>query len=328
MTARHYADSAPPGTVEAMTTTYSDDVVTATRMTCRYGNHVAVDGIDLQVRRGEVFALLGTNGAGKTTTLDAFAGRRAADEGTVRVLGLDPAKQARSLRSRTGEVLQESGFAGDLTVAETCRLWAALRRTAQGADWMDQLEVLQLAHRRDVAVRQLSGGERRRLDLALATLGEPELLVLDEPTTGLDPSSRQHTWDVLRNLVASGTTILLTTHYLNEAEALADRLAILHQGRIQLSGTVAEVLGAVPAHISFVLPERVSVRELPATSRPLRLDPRDEPRPGADTVELESVDVQGDLYALLSWAASRELDLDRLQARSASLDDVFRSVDA
>ncbi|NHC43803.1 ABC transporter ATP-binding protein [Motilibacter aurantiacus] len=313
-----------------MTTTPpdTDDVVTVRGLICRYGDHTAVDGIDLQVRRGEVFALLGTNGAGKTTTLDTLAGRRRADDGSVRVLGLDPGTQARELRSRTGEVLQESGFAGDLTVAETCRLWSSLRRTAHGADWNDQLEVLQLAHRRDVPVRQLSGGERRRLDLALATLGEPELLVLDEPTTGLDPTSRQHTWDVLRNLVASGTTVLLTTHYLNEAEALADRLAILHRGRIQLSGTVAQVLAAVPSQISFVLPAGVSAGELPRTSRPLPVTAGAGPRPGVDTVELGSVDVQADLWALLSWAEGRQLPLARLQARSASLDDVFRSVDA
>ncbi|MQA12953.1 MAG: ATP-binding cassette domain-containing protein [Pseudonocardiaceae bacterium] len=190
-----------------MTTT----VIQAQGLRCRYGDFEAVRGIDLRVGAGELFALLGTNGAGKTTTMEALEGLRAPSAGTVRVLGHDPGAERRAVRSRVGIMLQDSGFVAELSVVETLDLWRRLR--GRGGDVAMALDRVELGHRRDVAVGQLSGGERRRLDLALAVLSRPDVLFLDEPTTGLDPESRHHTWDVVRELLADGASVLLTTHY-------------------------------------------------------------------------------------------------------------------
>src|SRR3954468_3410768 len=190
----------------------------------RYGDFEAVRGIDLEVRRGEVFALLGTNGAGKTTTLEVLEGFGSRTAGTVSVLGLDPATDRTRLRPRMGVQLQEGGFVDDLTVLETLQLW---QRVVDRPDHPQRLlERFELTGRRDVAVSKLSGGEKRRLDLAMAGWGSPELVVLDEPTTGLDPEARSRAWDAIQELQDAGRTVVLTTHYLEEAEALADRIAI------------------------------------------------------------------------------------------------------
>ena len=281
---------------------------------CVYGEHVAVDGIDFTVARGEVFALLGANGAGKTTTLEALEGHRAPSGGSVRVLGHDPLRERRAVRPRTGIMLQAGGFAGELTVFETASLWARLgsRRGDVDAD----LERLDLAHRRDVRVERLSGGEQRRLEVALAIHGSPELLLLDEPTTGLDPESRRRTWQVIGELVAAGTTILLTTHYLEEAEALADRVAILRDGRLAVCGTLGEVAAGVPSRISF----RAPAAPLPPELAALRVNGR------LDEHVLETPALQADLGRLLAWPTRSELQLERLHARGGSLEDVFLGV--
>jgi ABC-2 type transport system ATP-binding protein len=210
-----------------------------------YGSYRAVRGADLDVGPGELLALLGTNGAGKSTLLDALLGLRRPDAGTVRVLGLDPYRSRRRLAADVGAVPQDGGCAPDLTVAETVRLWLRLhRRPAARAAAL--LTEVRLEHRAALRVRRLSGGERRRLDLAVALSGDPRLLLLDEPTSGLDPGARSHTWAVLRQRLRHGVSIVLTTHDLQEAETLADRVAVLHDGGV----TVADprVPGAV-AHL-------------------------------------------------------------------------------
>jgi ABC-2 type transport system ATP-binding protein len=200
-----------------------------------HGSYRAVRGADLDVAPGELLALLGTNGAGKSTLLDALLGLRRPDAGTVRVLGLDPCRSRRRLAPHIGAMLQESGCAPDLTVVETVRLWLRLRRRPAAPHTAALLEEVGLDHRADLRVRLLSGGERRRLDLAVALSGEPRLLLLDEPTSGLDPQARSHTWEVLRRRVRDGATAVLTTHYLEEAAELADRVAVLHDGLVTLA---------------------------------------------------------------------------------------------
>jgi len=282
----------------------------------RYGDFEAVGGISFEVGEGELFALLGTNGAGKTTTMEALEGFRPVHAGEVRVLGMEPYRDRRALRPQLGIMLQDAGFFADLTVAETVRHWRGL----VGAPREDVLELTGLADKADVRTRQLSGGQKRRLDLALALLGRPRVLFLDEPTTGMDPEARRATWEIVQELVADGTTVLLTTHYLEEAERLADRLAIMHRGRIELSGTVAEVVAGHGDRITFRVPDRVPVAELPGLAgAAAEIAVSDGRAVAAYTV----TGVQRPLYELLRWAEERSLELEGLQARSASLEDVF-----
>ncbi len=212
---------------------------------CRYGDFEAVRGIDLRARQGELLAVLGTNGAGKTTTMEVLEGRRRGDGGRVRVLGRDPHSDRRTLAAHVGVVFQESALPDQLTPREFLQLWHRVAGDGQlvhrPAD--AQLDRVDLTHRRDMRIAALSGGERRRLDLAIALSADPQLLFLDEPTAGLDPESRADTWELLRGLLRMGTTVVLTTHHLEEAEALADHLAILHQGRVQVEGSRTELLG-------------------------------------------------------------------------------------
>ncbi|MEU8611226.1 ABC transporter ATP-binding protein [Actinoplanes sp. NPDC048791] len=200
-----------------------------------YGSYQAVRGADLEVRPGELVALIGTNGAGKSTLLDAMLGLRRPDAGTVRVLSLDPYRSRRRLAPDVGVVLQEGGCAPDLTVAETVRLWLGLHRRLPMTHVEALIDEVHLEHRAGVRVRRLSGGERRRLDLAVALCSEPKLLLLDEPTSGLDPEARLHTWDVLRCRLLRGATVVMTTHHLEEAETLADRVAVLHRGVVTMA---------------------------------------------------------------------------------------------
>jgi ABC-2 type transport system ATP-binding protein len=240
---RHYAGGPRLPRLSGMDVhTMSDPVVTCRGLRFSYGHAEVVSGVDLDVGRGELFALLGTNGAGKTTTMELLLGHRRPSHGTVRVLGREPGRDRRDLAADVGVVFQEGGCAPDLTVAETVRLWLRLHRRRHVAlATRDLLDELQLGHRAAVRVRQLSGGERRRLDLAVALCGNPQLLVLDEPTSGLDPQSRAHTWAVLRERLRRGITVVLTTHYLEEAEAVADRVAIMNAGTIAAVGTVPQV---------------------------------------------------------------------------------------
>ncbi|KAB1149166.1 ABC transporter ATP-binding protein [Streptomyces luteolifulvus] len=284
------------------------------------GGFEAVRGISFSVRRGEIFALLGTNGAGKTSTVELLEGLARPAGGRVRVLGHDPVADRAVVRPRTGVMLQEGGFPSELTVAETTRLWTGC--TSGARPEREALELVGLAGKADVRVKQLSGGERRRLDLALALLGEPEVLFLDEPTTGLDAEGRRDTWDLVRALRDAGTTVLLTTHYLEEAEDLADRLAILHEGRIAAAGTPDDVTAAQPSRISFELPAGYFVGDLPPLGE---LGVCGHEMAGR-TVRLRTHELQRTATRLLVWAERAVVELRRLDVRSASLEEAFLGI--
>ena len=283
------------------------------------GGYEAVRGISFRVERGELFALLGTNGAGKTSTLELVEGLGRPSGGSVRVLGHDPYTQRPAVRPRVGVVLQEGGLPSDLTVTETAAMWAGTLTDPRPVG--EVLALVGLDHRARVRVQQLSGGERRRLDLALALLGRPELLLLDEPTAGLDPESRRDTRRLVRELSREGVTVLLTTHYLEEAEELADRLAIMHQGRIVADGSVGDVVAAHPARIRFSLPAGVPEHDLPPLPS-ARIAAQD--RPGQVTIHTSVL--QQTLTALLCWAGDRDVHLAGLAARSATLEEAFLAI--
>ncbi|MFE3829166.1 ABC transporter ATP-binding protein [Streptomyces sp. NPDC059092] len=280
------------------------------------GGFTAVDGISFSVARGELFALLGTNGAGKTSTVELLEGLARPSGGAIRVLGHDPYTERATVRPRVGVMLQEGGFPSDLTVTETVRMCAGCTSGARPAG--EALELVGMGHRAGVRVKQLSGGEKRRLDLALALLGRPEVLFLDEPTTGLDAEGRRDTWELVRELRTGGTTVLLTTHYLEEAETLADRLAIMHKGRIVATGTPAEVTAARPARIRFTLPAGVAAGRLP-----LSLGAAGQ---GDGQMEIRTQRLQRDLAELLRWAEESDVELEALDARSASLEEAFLDI--
>ncbi|MEU3981392.1 ABC transporter ATP-binding protein [Streptomyces sp. NPDC026672] len=284
------------------------------------GGFEAVRGISFSVARGEVFALLGTNGAGKTSTVELLEGLAPPTAGRVRVLGHDPHRERAAVRPRTGVMLQEGGFPSELTVAETVRMWAGCTTGARPTD--EALALVGLADRAGVRVKQLSGGERRRLDLALALLGEPEVLFLDEPTTGLDAEGRRDTWDLVRALRDGGTTVLLTTHYLEEAEGLADRLAILHRGRVATAGTPEEVTAERPARISFDLPAGYFLGDLPPLAE---LGVSGHELAGR-RVRLSTREPQRTATRLLVWAERAGVELRGLDVRSASLEEAFLGI--
>ncbi|MEL4358025.1 MULTISPECIES: ABC transporter ATP-binding protein [unclassified Luteococcus] len=303
-------------------TTTAEHAITATGLRRHHGHgkarFEAVRGIDLQVNRGELFALLGTNGAGKTSTLEVLEGLAPATGGQVRVLGHDPYRERTRVIGRLGIMLQQAGFSDDLTVAETAAMWHATLDRPRPVSTV--LADVHLSDRAGVRVKSLSGGEKRRLDLGLALMGDPELLFLDEPTTGLDPQSRQVTWQLVRSLLDRGTTVMLTTHYLEEAEELATRLAIMDRGQIHSQGTVAEIIAGQNARITFETDhaEQLALAELPAlAARPHRDGQR---------VALETRELQPTLAALLTQASRHGVELRRLDARSATLEQAFLSI--
>lgn len=289
----------------------SDTIIDVDRLHVRYGDFQAVRDVSFRVVPGELYALLGTNGAGKTSTLEVIEGHRTAASGAVRIFDTDPTDR-QAVRARTGIMLQESGFAADLTVAETVRL---IGRLSGRTDTVDRvLEVVGLDHKASTRVAQLSGGEKRRLDFATAIHGRPELLFLDEPTTGLDIQSRDALWRVVEQLRQDGTTVVLTTHYLEEAQQRADRIGLMHDGELRLEGTVAELTRKLPALIQFSLPTGTTP-PLPAT-------------PAAHGTHLiESHQLQSDLKQLLDWADAHAIELVGLSAAPSRLDDLFRALD-
>jgi len=282
-----------------------------------YGATQVLCGVDFEVRYGEVFCLLGPNGAGKTTTLEILEGFRRPTAGTVRVLGLDPAAQAARLRERAGMVLQECGFPRQARVAELIDLWRTYYPNPRPLD--DLLEVVELTEARNTQVRKLSVGQRRRLDFALALAGDPDLVFLDEPTTGFDPEARRRCWAAIENLRRLGKTVLLTTHYLDEAERLADRIAILRSGRIELTGTTQEVavLAGLATRISFTTPAALRCGRIPLP------DGIDLAVRGSESV-CHSGNPGMTLRLLLDWALRHSLgDLDGLAVTAPSLEDTY-----
>ena len=293
----------------------SAPAVEVTDLRRRHGDVEAVRGISFEVHPGEVFALLGVNGAGKTSALEVLEGLAAASGGTVRVLGGDPVADRAAVRPHLGVLLQSSGLPSDLTVRETVRMWAGTLTGARPVE--EALAQVDLTGRADLRVGSLSGGERRRLDLTLALLGSPRVIVRDEPTTGLDPESRRTVWTLVRQRVAEGAAVVLTTHHLEEAEELADRIAVMRAGRIVLAGTAAEIAATQPATIRFTLP---------AGAPPLPDVPGATVVSAGARVELHTRSLQPVLASLLAWADASGLVLGGLQARAASLEQAFLAV--
>jgi ABC-2 type transport system ATP-binding protein len=289
----------------------SNPVIDVDELNVSYGDFHAVEDLSFQVEPGELYALLGTNGAGKTSALEVIEGHRRASSGTVRVFGRSPTDR-RSVRPRTGIMLQESGFAADLTVAESVQLIGRLSGRADDVDRL--LKVVDLTHKTDTRVSQLSGGEKRRLDFATAVYGRPELVFLDEPTTGLDIQSRDALWDAVQELREDGSTVVLTTHYLEEAQQRADRIGLMHAGTLRRQGTVGELTRSLPASIQFSLPPG-------GTTPPMYSAPV-----SGSTYVVETFDLQADLKQLLDWADGHAVELRGLSAAPTRLDDVFRAV--
>ena len=299
-----------------------ENVIEVDNLQRRYGEFTAVDGISLHVARGEVYGLLGTNGAGKTSTLEILEGLAAPSAGEVRVLGMDPVADRVRLRPHTGIMLQSGGLPRALSVEETLTMWAGTCTAPLPID--DVLADVQLTHKRGVTVGALSGGEQRRLDLACALLGNPDVVFLDEPTTGLDPESRRRVWELLRGLKDRGVTIVLTTHYLEEAEFLCDRIAIMHGGRIEVEGTTTELASTVPSTIEFVL-HSTSAPALP--NLPGALVHSTDISEGTK-VSVHTSRLQDDASAILQWARERNLELAQFVAQPANLERVFHGVAA
>ena len=285
----------------------------------RYGARTAVAGLSLQVRRGEVFALLGPNGAGKTTTIEVCEGLRSPDAGRVRVLGLDPIAAGRSLRPRVGVMLQDGvgGYTG-ARAGELLRLFAAYARNPLApAPLLDRLGLAEVA---DVQVRRLSGGQKQRLSLALALVGRPELVFLDEPTAGMDPQARRSTWDLISSLRAAGVTVVLTTHLLDEAEQLADTVVVIDAGVVVAAGTPAELTRAgAEGQIRFSSPVGLAVEmlqaALPYGSSVIEQEPGRYLVTGEVNPQL--------LAALTAWCADQGIFAADLSVERRSLEDVF-----
>jgi ABC-2 type transport system ATP-binding protein len=288
-----------------------NDAIRVSSLRKAYDGHVALDGVDLTVARGEVLALLGPNGAGKTTLVEILEGHRRADSGSVSVLGYDPASREREFRARIGIVLQETGLDARITVREALELYSAAYPHPRPA--ADVLDLVGLSGRENARVAALSGGQRRRLDLALGIAGDPELIFLDEPTTGFDPAARRQSWELIGGLRELGTTIVLTTHYMDEAQQLADRVIVLANGSV-IADAEPEHLGREEAVASF--------RVVPGL-----------PLPAGTIVErgiarFTSAHVTRDLAPVLQWAAAHDVELEGLTVTRPSLEDVYLELTA
>jgi len=281
-------------------------------LTKSYGDVAAVAGLDLEIQAGEIFALLGPNGAGKTTTVEILEGYRHRDGGRVSVLGHDPDRERRQLKPRIGIVLQSTGVDRYLTVAETIAMYASYYPHPRPVG--EIIELVGLVAKRDTRVIKLSGGQQRRLDVAIALAGDPDLLFLDEPTTGFDPSARREAWEVVKNLASLGKTVLLTTHYMDEAQYLADRVAVMAAGRIVATGTPEQLGGR---HTEGV---RIRFRVPAGTVLPDDLAGR---TTGEGAVEIDPDDLSRTLHRLTGWSIDQGVELSQLEIIRKSLEDVY-----
>jgi ABC-2 type transport system ATP-binding protein len=281
-----------------------------------YGEVEAVRGVSFEVLRGEVFCLLGPNGAGKTTTVEILEGYRARSSGHARVLGMDPAHSERELRERVGIVLQQSGVQTDLTVAELIEMYGRYYSRRRPVD--ELIELVELGAKRDVKARELSGGQRRRLDLALGLVGDPDLLFLDEPTTGFDPGARRQAWSTIRSLCDLGKTVFLTTHYMDEAQHLANRVAVMSAGQIIALGRPEELGGRDlrPAEVRFTLPSEWSLGDLPdvpCEARTLE----------GDRVLVMTKEPVVAAQRITTWALEHDVDLGHFSVSQPTLEDIY-----
>ncbi len=297
----------------------AESVISVAGLRKSYGELEAVRGIDLEVAAGEIFAFLGPNGAGKTTTVEILEGYRDRTAGDVKVLGADPGHVDRRWRGRIGIVLQDSEMHPELTVQESLALFAGYYRQPRGVDAV--ISLVDLTDKADDRVARLSGGQKRRLDVALALIGDPELLFLDEPTTGFDPSARRRAWEMVASLRDLGKTVFLTTHYMEEAQALADQVAIIAGGEIVAQGSPGELAGRgdAAARISFRLPAGIAGADLPPTLAATV---------GNGEVRLRADDPVPLLHELTAWALERRVPLAGLEVRRPSLEDVYLELTA
>ena len=302
----------------------ADTVVEVHDLHKHYGDNRAVDGVSFEIRRGEVYALLGENGAGKTTIIETLEGYRTATSGRAEVLGIDPASGGRELRDRIGIVLQTSGIENQFTVREVVELYGSCYRTRRPT--AEVIELVGLTEKTDDRVGSLSGGQRRRIDLALGIVGTPELLFLDEPTTGFDPAARRRSWDLIESLCAGGTTVLLTTHYLDEAEHLAGRVGVLSHGRMVAEDSPGALVDAVAGTIvSFMLPDHVDVADAGSIFGPIL---GGEVRVSGRLVETTIDQPTAAVHRLTGWAVEAQVELESLSVSRASLEDVYLALAA
>lgn len=282
-----------------------------------YGSHRVVDSLQFTVHRGEIFALLGPNGAGKTTTVETLEGYRAPDQGSIRVLGLDPIRDGRALKPQIGVMLQQDGLYPGLTAREVLRLFAGYYCTTQDVDAL--LERVGLTTAAKTRCRRLSGGQKRRLALAVALVGNPVFVFLDEPTAGMDPQARLATWEIVLDLKQHGATVLLTTHLIDEAERLADRVAIIDSGRLIALDTPANLTGTQNATVvRFVAPVSLDCARLAALPSARKAQ---EVRPGSYLIETDTVPVL--LAELTAWLRDNNIPLSELRVGHGSLEDLF-----
>jgi ABC-2 type transport system ATP-binding protein len=294
-----------------------DDAIVVDNFTKSYGSNRVVDHLTFTVHQGEVFALLGPNGAGKTTTIETLEGYRTPDQGNLRVLGLDPIRNSQVLKSQIGVMLQQDGLYPGLTAHEVLHLFASYYRQPQDIDSL--LERVGLGSAAKTRCRRLSGGQKRRLALAVALVGNPALVFLDEPTSAMDPQARLATWEIIRDLKSTGVTVLLTTHLMDEAERLADRVAIIDHGRLIALDTPTGLTGVQNATVvRFVAPAGLDCTQLAALPSALKAE---EIRPGSYLIETDTAPVL--VAALTAWLRDQQITLTELRVGHGSLEDLF-----